>query len=61
MLVFLCLGSQNLDKRHKVNILINETVSLPVGFLVGISFTLGIISGGLTSTLMISEKTKEEN
>ena len=50
-IVFLCLGSQNLDKRYRLNLLFNETVELPSGFIIGIAFTLGFISGGLTATL----------
>ena len=51
LVFFLCLGSQNLNKRYSVDFLINKTVSLPIGFLIGTSFTLGLISGGLTSVL----------
>ena len=50
--LFLCLGSQNLGKRHNLNLLMGETVKLPNGFLVGISFVLGVISGGGTAALM---------
>tara|TARA_Y100001968_G_scaffold205629_1_gene188837 strand:- start:825 stop:1061 length:237 start_codon:yes stop_codon:yes gene_type:complete len=57
---FLCLGSQNLSKKHSVNFLINKTVPLPVGFILGTSFTLGVLSGGLISVLMIDDKTNEE-
>tara|TARA_B100001029_G_scaffold174026_1_gene173634 strand:- start:576 stop:800 length:225 start_codon:yes stop_codon:yes gene_type:complete len=56
MIFFLCLGSQNLSKKHNLNFLTYKTVPLPVGFLVGTSFTLGVISGGLTSVLMIKNK-----
>tara|TARA_B100000965_G_scaffold8569_1_gene6644 strand:+ start:571 stop:810 length:240 start_codon:yes stop_codon:yes gene_type:complete len=62
LIFFLCLGSQNLSKKHSLNFLLNKSVPLPVGFLIGTSFTLGLMSGGLTSVLMInntkSEKTK---
>ena len=51
LIFFLCLGSQNLSKKHSLNFLITKTVPLPIGFLVGTSFTLGLISGGLTSVL----------
>tara|TARA_B100001250_G_scaffold400874_1_gene411981 strand:+ start:97 stop:327 length:231 start_codon:yes stop_codon:yes gene_type:complete len=51
---FLCLGSQNLGKKYSIDFLINKTVALPVGFIVGTSFTLGLMSGGLTSVLMIN-------
>ena len=58
---FLCLGSQNLNKKHSLDFLLNKTVPLPIGFLVGTSFTLGVISGGLTSILMINNQTNSEN
>tara|TARA_Y100001968_G_scaffold317159_1_gene345812 strand:+ start:514 stop:750 length:237 start_codon:yes stop_codon:yes gene_type:complete len=60
LIFFLCLGSQNLSKKHNLNFLIDTTVPLPIGFLVGTSFTLGIISGGLTSVLMINNKINEK-
>ncbi len=58
LIFFLCLGSQNLDKKYNLDFLINKTVSLPIGFLIGSSFTLGLISGGLTSVLMINNNHK---
>ena len=61
LIFFLCLGSQNLSKKHSLKFLINETVPLPIGFLVGSSFTLGVISGGLTSVLMINNKLDNKN
>ena len=61
LLFFLCLGSQNLSKKHTVNFLTSKSVTLPIGFLVCTSFTLGVISGGLTSVLMIKNKTSGEN
>ena len=56
---FLCLGSQNLGKKHSLDFLINKTVDLPIGFLIGTSFTLGLMSGGLTSVLMIKNNQKD--
>tara|TARA_Y100001968_G_C19410136_1_gene745814 strand:+ start:779 stop:1006 length:228 start_codon:yes stop_codon:yes gene_type:complete len=55
LIFFLCLGSQNLGERYNLDFIINKTVELPIGFLIGTSFTLGLISGGLTSVLMIKE------
>ena len=56
LLFFLCLGSQNLSKKHNLDFLTTKTVPIPIGFLVGTSFTLGLISGGLTSILMMNKK-----
>ena len=61
MIFFLCLGSQNLSKKHNLNFLINKTVPLPIGFIVGTSFTLGVLSGGLASILMINKDIMNEN
>jgi len=58
LIFFLCLGSQNLGKKYSLDFIINETVALPIGFLIGTSFTLGLVSGGLTSVLMIRNDEK---
>ena len=60
LIFFLCLGSQNLRKKHSLDFLINKTVALPIGFLVGTSFSLGFISGGLTSVLMINDEDNDD-
>ena len=57
---FLCLGSQNLEKKYSLDFLINKTVALPIGFLIGTSFTLGLMSGGITSILMMNNKDKNQ-
>ena len=59
LIFFLCLGSQNLRKRHSIDFVVNKTVHLPIGFIVGTSFTLGLISGGFTSVLKINSKDKK--
>ena len=59
LIFFLCLGSQNIGKRYSLDFLINKTVDLPIGFLMGTSFTLGLFSGGLTSVLMIKNNQKD--
>ena len=61
LIFFLCLGSQNLGKKYSLDFLINKTVSLPIGFLIGTSFTLGLMSGGFTSVLMIKNNDKNKH
>ena len=58
LIFFLCLGSQNLGKKYNLDLLVNKTVALPIGFLIGSSFTLGLLSGGVTSVLMIKNNDK---
>ncbi len=58
LIIFLCLGSQNLGEKYSLDFQINKTVALPIGFIIGTSFTLGLMSGGLTSVLMINNNDK---
>ena len=41
----LFIGIQNTSKRSRVNLLIDETIELPISFIVGSSFILGSIFG----------------
>ena len=43
----LVIGLQNNSNKNKVNLLIEETVKLPLGFIVGSSFITGSIIGNL--------------
>ena len=61
LIFFLCLGSQNLGKRYSLDLLFNKTVELPIGFIIGTSFTLGLISGGLSSVLMINTNINDQD
>ena len=48
LFLLLMLGIQNSNKSHKINLILSETIKLPTGFIVGISF----ISGSITASLM---------
>ena len=45
----LIIGIQNNANKGKVNFLINETIQLPISFIVGSSFISGSIFGSLFS------------
>ena len=45
LFALLFIGIQNSSNKGKVDFLINETVELPISFLVGSSFILGSILG----------------
>ena len=49
LFVILFIGIQNSSNKSKVNILIEETIELPIGFAVGSSFILGSILGSFTT------------
>jgi len=45
LFALLFVGIQNSSNKNKVDLLINETIELPISFLVGTSFILGSILG----------------
>ena len=56
-LVILIIGIQNSSNKNKVDFIVNETIELPVGFIVGISFMSGSLLG---SVLNIGEFIKNK-
>ena len=53
LLLLLCLGAQNLDKRFELNLAIGRSAPLPAGFVVGLALVLGVISGGCSTALLM--------
>ncbi len=45
LFVILFVGIQNSSNKSKVDLLTNETIELPISFIVGSSFILGSIFG----------------
>jgi len=45
LFVLLLIGIQNSSNKTKVDFLMNETIELPISFIVGSSFILGSILG----------------
>ena len=45
LFALLFIGIQNSSNKSKVNLLINETIELPISFVIGSSFILGSILG----------------
>ena len=50
LFLLLMVGIQNSSDKTKVNLIINETVNLPISFIVGISFISGSLTGGILSS-----------
>ena len=46
LFAILFIGIQNSSNKRKVDFLIDETIELPISFIVGSSFILGSIFGG---------------
>lgn len=47
LFLLLIVGIQNSSNRSKVDLFINETVSLPISFIIGASFISGSLIGSL--------------
>ena len=47
LFLLLIIGIQNSSKKTKLNLSVNETVELPISFIVGSSFVGGSIFGSL--------------
>ena len=45
LFVLLLIGIQNSSNKTKVNLLVNQTIELPISFIVGSSFLFGSILG----------------
>ena len=51
----LFIGIQNSSNKSKVDFVINETIELPISFIVGSSFILGSILGSFVNFNMNNE------
>ena len=52
----LMIGIQNSSYKSKVNFLIDETIKLPISFIIGTNFIFGSLMGSVFTTTL-----KEEN
>ena len=58
LFLLLIIGIQNSSKKSSINLLIDETVNLPISFIVGSSFISGSIVGSVL-TFNFDSKKKE--
>ena len=56
LFLLLIVGIQNSSNKTKINLIINETVNLPISFIVGISFITGSLTGGILSSNFQNKK-----
>ena len=45
LFLLLIIGIQNSSSKRKINLFKNETIALPISFIVGVSFITGSITG----------------
>ena len=56
LFLLLIIGIQNSSNRSKVKLIIGETVSLPISFIIGISFISGSVTSNLLTINLINNK-----
>ena len=47
LFLLLMISIQNSTNKEKVNLIISETINLPISFIVGMSFISGSLTGGI--------------
>ena len=50
----LLIGIQNSSNKARVNLLIDETIALPISFIIGTSFISGSLLGGLLTLNIVN-------
>ena len=56
LFLLLIIGIQNSSTKKKVNLFKKETVTLPISFIVGVSFITGSITGSLVPIFFDNKK-----
>ena len=51
----LLIGIQNSSNKSKVDLIIDETIELPIGFIIGTSFISGSLIGGFISLNFVNQ------
>ena len=55
LFLLLIIGIQNSSKKSKVDFIFNETITLPISFIVGTSFISGSLAGSLISLKLLNK------
>ena len=56
LFLMLMIGIQNSSNTRKVNLILSETISLPISFIIGVSFISGSLTASLITTNFINQK-----
>ena len=56
LFLILMIGIQNSSNRKQINFITTETVKLPIGFIVGMSFISGSITGSFLNINLSNKK-----
>ena len=56
LFLLLIIGIQNSSNKRKINLFKNETISLPISFIIGVSFITGSITGSFVPIFFNNKK-----
>ena len=56
LFLLLIIGIQNSSSKRKINFFKNETIALPISFIVGVSFITGSITGSFVPIFFNNKK-----
>ncbi len=56
LFLLLIIGIQNSSDSRRVNLILNQTVKLPVAFIIGVSFISGSLTGSTLTNTFINQK-----
>ena len=56
LFLLLMLGIQNSSESRRVNLILKQTVKLPVAFIIGVSFISGSLTGSTLTNTFINQK-----
>ena len=56
LFLLLIIGIQNSSSKRKINLFKNETIALPISFIVGVSFITGSITGSFVPIFFNNKK-----
>ena len=56
LFLLLMIGIQNSSESRRVNLILKQTVKLPVAFIIGVSFISGSLTGSTLANTFINQK-----
>ena len=56
LFLLLMVGIQNSTESRKLNLILSQTIKLPIAFIIGVSFISGSVTGSILTNTFINQK-----
>ena len=56
LFLILMVGIQNSTESRKLNLILSQTIKLPIAFIIGVSFISGSVTGSILTNTLINQK-----